>query len=84
MSTGDASDQFLVLHRRLLAGDRTASEEVVSLLLGPLTREVSFKFPHMDEEVIWDGVVEALSTYLHGRDTRTKEKRSPLSRPLCS
>jgi RNA polymerase sigma-70 factor (ECF subfamily) len=63
MPAEDVLDQFLPLHTRLLAGDRTASEEVASLLLGPLTQEVSTQFPHVDREYIWDGVVDALLDY---------------------
>ena len=48
MPGGDDSAQLLKLHRRLLAGDRIASEEVVTLLLASLTQEVSTRGPLMD------------------------------------
>jgi hypothetical protein len=41
MPGGDDSAQLLELHRRLLTGDRTASEEVVRLLYAALLQEVS-------------------------------------------
>lgn len=63
MPTVDVPDRFLVLHRRLLAGDRTASEELISFLLSPLTRQVARQFPTTDEQAIWDGVSAALLDY---------------------
>ncbi len=60
MSARYDSDQLLVLHIRLLAGDRTASEEVASFLLVPLAQEVSHRFPQADEQIIFDGVTEAI------------------------
>lgn len=63
MPGGEDSAQLLTLHRRLLAGDRTASEEVVGLLHASLTQEVSSQFPHTDPHIIWDGVIDALLDY---------------------
>ncbi len=55
--------QLLELHKRLLLGDRTASEEVASQLLAPLTLQVSRKFPFTDEQIIFDGVTDAILDY---------------------
>ena len=63
MPGGDDSAQLLELHRRLLTGDRTASEEVVRLLHASLTQEVSAQFPHTDQHIIWDGVIDAMLDY---------------------
>jgi DNA-directed RNA polymerase specialized sigma24 family protein len=63
MPGGDDSAQLLELHRRLLTGDRTASEEVVRLLHAPLTQEVSAQFRHTDQHIIWDGVIDAMLDY---------------------
>jgi len=63
MPGGDDSAQLLELHRRLLTGDRTASEEVVRLLHASLTQEVSAQFRHTDQHIIWDGVIDAMLDY---------------------
>ncbi len=57
------SSQLLALHRRLCNGDRTASEELAELILGSLTDVLSRRFPHTDEQTIWDGVVDAFLDY---------------------
>jgi hypothetical protein len=76
------SDQLLALHIRLLAGDRTASEEVASLLLAPLAQEISHKSPQVDEQIIYDGVTEAILDYC-ARPRQFEEKRGvPLGRFL--
>jgi hypothetical protein len=63
MPGGDDSVQLLELHRRLLTGDRTASEEVVRLLHASLTQEVSAQFPQTDQHIIWDSVIDAMLDY---------------------
>jgi DNA-directed RNA polymerase specialized sigma24 family protein len=63
MPEGDDSAQLLELHRRLLTGDRTASEEVVRLLHASLTQEISAQFSHTDQHIIWDGVIDAMLDY---------------------
>jgi DNA-directed RNA polymerase specialized sigma24 family protein len=63
MPGGDNSAQLLELHGRLLAGDRTASEEVIRLLHASLTQEVSAQFRHTDQHIIWDGVIDAVLDY---------------------
>jgi len=73
---------LLALHRQLLAGDRVASEEVASLLLDPLTQEVSSQFPHMDREFIWDGVVDAILDYCARPHQFDENRGVPLDRFL--
>jgi len=63
MPGGDDSAQLLDLHRRLLTGDRIASEEVVRLLHASLTQEVSAQFRQTDQHIIWDGVIDAILDY---------------------
>ncbi|MGH8059376.1 MAG: hypothetical protein ACREOH_19420, partial [Candidatus Entotheonellia bacterium] len=55
--------QLLALHRRLCLGDRTASNETISLLLSPLVQNLVPKFPHIDDHTIRDGVIDALLEY---------------------
>lgn len=63
MPGGDDSAQWCELHRRLLAGDRTASEEVVRLLHASLIQEVTAQFRQADPHSIWDGVIDAILDY---------------------
>ena len=63
MPGGDNSAQLLELHRRLLTGDRIASEEVVRLLHASLIQEVSAQFRQTDQHIIWDGVIDAILDY---------------------
>ncbi len=73
---------LLVLHRRLLAGDRTAPEEVASLLLVPLVREISHKFPQTDEQIIWDGASDAVLDYCARPHQFDESRGVPLDRFL--
>jgi DNA-directed RNA polymerase specialized sigma24 family protein len=63
MPGADDSIQLLELHRRLLTGDRTASEEVMRLLLAWLIQEVSTQFQQTDQHTIWDGIIDAMLDY---------------------
>jgi len=58
-----ASSQLLAFHRRLCDGDRTAPDELAELILGPLVEQVARRYPHTDEQVVWDGVIEAFLDY---------------------
>jgi len=82
MPGGDDSAQLLALHRRLLTGDRTASEEVVGLLHASLTQEVSSQFPHTDQHIIWDGVIDALLDYCARPQQFDADRGVPLERFL--
>ena len=55
--------RLLELHKRLLKGDRTASEEIASLLLSPLANRICRKFPFTDEQIVADGVTDAVLDY---------------------
>jgi RNA polymerase sigma-70 factor (ECF subfamily) len=51
------------LHDRLLRGDRLASEELSRLILPPLVEEIGRRFPRVDEQLVSDGVVDAVLDY---------------------
>ena len=57
------SAKLLDLHRQLLAGSRTASEEIAAMLLAPLTRELRHDFPNFDPASVCDGVTDAILDY---------------------
>jgi len=61
------------LHRRLVEGDPTASEEAARLLLEPLTSVTQRAFPRLDAQVIADAVVDALLEYFVGPE-RAQER----------
>jgi RNA polymerase sigma-70 factor, ECF subfamily len=56
-------DELLILHERLLSGDRIASEELARHVLRPLVDEVSRKFPTTDADIVCDGVTDAILDY---------------------
>lgn len=56
-------DTLHQLHERLLAGDRLASEELSRLLLIPLSQEIGKRFPKVDEQIVSDGVIDAVLDY---------------------
>lgn len=56
-------DDLLHLHRRLLDGDRTASEEVARCTLAVVFERVSRSYPRTDEQLVMDGVVDAVLEY---------------------
>jgi hypothetical protein len=76
------SSQLLGLHRRLCDGDRTASEELAELILEPLVDAISRRFPHHDEQTIWDGVVDAVLDYCARPHQFDEARRVPLDRFL--
>jgi hypothetical protein len=77
-----ASSQLLAFHRRLCDGDRTASGEFAELVLNVLVEQVARRYPHTDEQVIWDGVSEAFLDYC-ARPHQFDERRAvPLDRFL--
>lgn len=82
MSVDYDSAEFLVLHRRLLSGDRTASEEVTRLLLAPLTQELTRQFSQMDEHTVWDGVIDAIFDYCAQPQQFDEGRGVPLARFL--
>jgi RNA polymerase sigma-70 factor (ECF subfamily) len=76
------SSRLLGLHRRLCAGDRTASEELAELILDPLVDAISCRFPYIDEQTIWDGVVDALLDYCARPHQFDEGRKVPLDRFL--
>jgi RNA polymerase sigma-70 factor, ECF subfamily len=56
-------DPLLKLHHRLLNGDRVASEELCQHVLDTLFAKMTGKFPGKDDQVIFDGVIEAVLDY---------------------
>jgi RNA polymerase sigma-70 factor, ECF subfamily len=82
MSAPNDPTQGLVLHQRLLKGDRTASEELVSLILFPLVQEVSRKFPRVDDHCIHDGVTDAVLDYCARPHQFDENRGVPLDRFL--
>ncbi|MGH7719589.1 MAG: hypothetical protein ACREON_12200 [Gemmatimonadaceae bacterium] len=73
-----AGDELIVLHRRLLDGDRTASEELASRLLEPLCAEIQKDYPRVDEQVVNDGVVDAVLDYCARPDRNEASNGSQL------
>lgn len=56
-------DALLALHARLLSGDRVASEALARCLLPHLIADVGRAFPRADEQLVADGVTDALLDY---------------------
>lgn len=54
---------LLALHGRLLGGDRLASGPLAQALLPFLFGEVARKFPRMDDQLVADGVIDAVLDY---------------------
>jgi len=57
------SEAILALHRRLLDGDRVASEESARLLLVRLAETTQRQYPRLDDQLVADAVVDALLDY---------------------
>ena len=82
MLQANASRTLLGLHKRLLSGDRTASEEIAGHLLAPLAREISRRFPRTDKHIVWDGVTDAILDYCIHPDQFDVARGVPLDRFL--
>ena len=63
MAPDRTSEAILALHKRLLDGDRVASEEAARLLLVPLADETQRQYPLLDDQLVADAVVDALLDY---------------------
>jgi RNA polymerase sigma-70 factor, ECF subfamily len=72
------------LHERLVLGDRLASEELSSLLLPRLIDEVSRRFPTADEQIINDGVIDAVLDYCVHPQGFDANKEVPIDRFLAT
>ena len=56
-------NMLLALHSRLLGGDRLAPGELAQAVLPLLLDELRRKFPRTDEQLVADGVVDAVLDY---------------------
>jgi RNA polymerase sigma-70 factor (ECF subfamily) len=74
---------LLLLHQRLVGGDRVASVELLELLLSPLMGEMERKFPICDVQLISDGVTDALLDYCNRPGTFDPRRGAPLDRFLA-
>jgi len=76
------SSQLFKLHHRLCDGDRTAPDELAELILESLVEAIARQFPHTDEQIIWDGIVEAFLDYCARPSQFDERHRVPLDRFL--
>jgi RNA polymerase sigma-70 factor (ECF subfamily) len=77
-------DALGALHKRLLDGDRLASEELSRLVLAPLVEELLRKFPGTDEHLIRDGVIDAVFDYCTDPQRFDAGREVPLDRFLAT
>jgi hypothetical protein len=77
-------DLFRALHERLLHGDRVAAEELARLLLPRLVGEVARRFPRTDEQIVSDGVIDAVMDYCACPEQFDAGKDVPLERFLAN
>ncbi|MCI0457637.1 MAG: hypothetical protein L0Z62_11755 [Gemmataceae bacterium] len=77
-------DTFQTLHERLLRGDRLASEELVRLMLPALQEEIVRRFPRVDEQLVSDGVIDALLDYCASPQQFDATQDVPLDRFLAT
>jgi len=76
-----ATSDELDLHRRLLAGDETASADAVARLFGPLVLHLKFRFPDIaryDAALVQSAALEALLGYIRRPDRFQPETRTLL------
>src|SRR5581483_115875 len=64
--------------------DRLASEKLSRLLLPPLVEEIGRRFPRKDEQIIADGVINALLDYCGDPQQFRPDKGVPLDRYLAT
>jgi hypothetical protein len=84
MSDLPDSYAFHALHERLRRGDRLASEELSRALLPVLQEEMARRFPRADEQVVSDGVIDAVLDYCASPDQFDPGKDVPLDRFLST
>jgi RNA polymerase sigma-70 factor, ECF subfamily len=77
------TDALVRLHARLLQGDRVASEEIITLLLPPLSDEVGAKFPFADPHSVYDGVIDALLDFCTKPEAFDPARGVPIQRYLA-
>src|SRR5262249_26225715 len=76
-------DVLGVLHERFLRGDRLASEELVRLLLPFLLENVGRRYRRVDEQFVFDGVIDALMDYCLRPQTFDSSRGAPLDQFLA-
>jgi hypothetical protein len=54
------SGQLELLHQRMLKGDPAAFDAIAQMLLVPLMKRVSNRFPQADSQAVADAVTDAL------------------------
>lgn len=77
-------DTLLQLHKRLLAGDRLASEELSRVLIQPLIEEMTRRFRGVDEQLASDGVIDAVLDYSARPAQFNPARDVPLDRYLAT
>jgi RNA polymerase sigma-70 factor (ECF subfamily) len=77
-------ERLQALHARLLRGDRVASEELSRIMLPSLVAEVGRKFPRTDDQVVADGVIDAVLDYCARPQQFNETRRVPLDRFLAA
>lgn len=77
-------DTLQALHARLLSGDRLVSEAVMRLLLPHLVADVAQGFSQADEQLIADGVTDALLDYCEHPQQFDAGRGVPLNRYLAT
>jgi RNA polymerase sigma-70 factor, ECF subfamily len=80
----DHDNPLMTLHERLLRGDRLASEELARLQLPPLQEEIARRFPRADEQLVSDGVIDAVLDYCASPHQFDPGKDVPLDRFLAT
>ncbi|HWG46953.1 MAG TPA: hypothetical protein VN688_29590 [Gemmataceae bacterium] len=83
MSDPPEQSDFCSLHERLLNGDRLASEELCRRVLSFLVAEVARKFPRSDEQLVSDGVIDAVLDYCSQPRQYDADAGVPLDRFLA-
>src|SRR3954470_16890780 len=76
-------DALRVLHEQFLRGNRLASEELFRLLLPYLLENVGRRYCRVDEQLVGDGVTDAIMDYCVRPQTFDSAKGAPLDRFLA-
>lgn len=83
MSATPDRDTMQALHDRLRLGDRVASEELAVLILPSLREEIAQRFPRVDDQLVSDGVIDAVLDYCASPDQFEPATGVPLDRFLA-
>jgi len=74
--------RLVTLHHALLGGSRTASEEIATALMKPLTVELCRSFEALDQGLVSDGVTDAILEYVTNPRSFDDTRGVPLDRFL--